>query len=209
MSRSYRFAVPTLLFCIVVACKQQVQNKKTTSNNTSVATQNIIRHYGDFADDSTCKCPAQFELSDSPRHTHIKDQFYKSETGHLYEKTIGLRNVKGQLTEVEYFNGYFCQEVDPISFEPLHGWYAKDKNNVYYYRPVSGGMQISKVAGADTKTFKLLQGHYKYGMDNRFFYDATQIIEGFNPAKTRQLLNKKGEVTAIIYNHKRFKPDLD
>ncbi|MBV4357589.1 DKNYY domain-containing protein [Pinibacter aurantiacus] len=209
MFRSYILVVTMLLFCIVVACKQQVHNKKTTTDNTKIAEQNITRHYGDCADDSTCKCPAQFELSDSPRLTHIKDQFYKSETGHLYEKTIGLRNVKGQLTEVEYFNGYFCQEVDPMSFEPLHGWYAKDKNNVYYYRPVSGGMQVSKLNGADPKSFKLLAGHYKYGMDKKFFYDETQIIEGFNPTKTKQLFNNKGEVTAIVGNNKRFKLDMD
>ncbi|MDI3321196.1 DKNYY domain-containing protein [Pinibacter soli] len=91
----------------------------------------------------------------------------------------------------------------------LDGWYAKDKNNVYYYRPVSGGMQISKLEGADTKTFKLLQGHYQYAVDKYFFYDGTQVIEGFNPAKTRQLLNNKGQVTAIISNNKRFKLDLN
>ncbi|MEI9956710.1 MAG: DKNYY domain-containing protein [Ferruginibacter sp.] len=58
------------------------------------------------------------------------------------------------LVDVTYFNGYFSQEVDPLTFEPLDGWYAKDKNYVYYYRPVSGGMQISKIDTADSKTFK-------------------------------------------------------
>lgn len=199
----------SILFVIsFLACNHQAQ--QATNNVKKIAVQKPIAHHDFDSEDTSkhCKCPAQLELRDSLLLTHIKDQFYKSQTGHLYEKTIGLRNVKGELTEVEYFNGYFCQAVDPATFEPLDGWYANDKNNVYYYRPVSGGMQISKIDGADTKSFKLLPGHYQYAMDKNFYYDGTQIIEGFTPAKTKQLLNRKGQVTTIICGKKKFKLEV-
>jgi hypothetical protein len=206
MNRTSVYVFFAFIVSMLLACNYQKQ--KTPQANSKVkAEKKPIAHHDVDSDDTTkiCKCPAQFELTDSSLLTHIKDRFYESQTGHLYEKTIALRKVNGRLTEIEYFNGYFCQEVDPQTFTPLGGWYAKDKNNVYYYRPVSGGMQISKVDGADNKTFKLLQGHYKYAMDKNFFYDDTQIIEGFSPAITKQVLNNKGEVTTIICRNKKFK----
>ena len=156
----------------------------------------------------SCECSAQFKLKDSLNLVHIKDQFYKSKTGHLYERTVGLKEVNGHLIDNEYFNGYFSQEVDPLTFEPLDGWYAKDKNYVYYYRPVSGGMQISKIDTADTKTFKLLAGHYKYATDKNFFYNERRIIHGFIPSKTNLKLDKKGRVIQMTCNSKTYKFEL-
>lgn len=153
----------------------------------------------------TCGCSAQFELKDSVKFVHIKGQFYKSATGHLYEKTVGLKEINGHLVDQEYFNGYFSQEVDPLTFEPLEGWYAKDKNFVYYYRPVSGGMQILKMDKADPKTFNLLAGHYKYAMDKSFFYKESEIVKDFVPGKTRIQLDKKGRVFKMTCNNKTYR----
>ena len=151
---------------------------------------------------------AQLDLQDSFMLKHIQGQFYKSKAGQLFERTIGQKEISGHLTDIEYFNGYISQQVDPLTFEPLDGWYAKDKNFVYYYKPFSGGMQISKIDTADTKTFKLLAGHYKYALDKNFFYDEPEIIEGFIPGKTNLKLNIKGKVIEMTCNNKTYKFEL-
>ncbi len=151
---------------------------------------------------------AQLELKDSSLLTHIKGQFYKSKPGQLFERTFGQKEIDGHLTDFEYFNGYISQEVDPLTFEPLDGWYAKDKNYVYYYRPVSGGMQFSKIDTADSKTFKLLAGHYKYAVDKNFFYDELEIIEGFVPNKTNLKFDNKGRAIEMTCNKKIYKFEL-
>lgn len=198
MNRFEAFITVGLLIFVLTDCQQPTQTE-------------ISSHYV-YSDGiaEKCKCPLQFELNDSSKLTHIKDLFYKSKTGHLYEKTWADRQLKGQdtLSSVLYFNGYISQEIDPSTFEPLDGWYAKDKNYVYYYRPVSGGMQISKIDTADARTFKLLPGHYKYAMDKNFFYDETEIIEGFLPASTKQELDTKGRLYEITCNNKKYKFEL-
>ena len=199
-----------LMCFILTACNTQTQNKEQKTAVTDTAQITTIVKHCVYSDDTSklCKCSIEFELKDSLKLTHIKDQFYKSKTGHLYERTIGMKEVNGHLTDNEYFNGYFSQEVDPLSFKPLDGWYAKDKNYVYYYRPVSGGMQISKIDTADTKTFKLLAGHYKYAMDKNFFYDEPTIIEGFIPGKTNLKIDSKGRVIEMTYKNKTYKFEL-
>jgi hypothetical protein len=197
-------AVGFLIF-VLTACQQPISQKENSTSKAS--TWHCV-----YSEDTSrnCKCPIEFELNDSSKLTHIKDLFYKSETGHLYEKTSALRQLKGQdtLSSVLYFNGYLSQEIDPLTFEPLDGWYAKDKNYVYYYRPVSGGMQISKIDTADASTFKLLPGHYKYAMDKNYFYNETQVIEGFLPAGTKQKLDSKGRVCEITCNNKKYNFEL-
>jgi hypothetical protein len=203
-----------LFFCVIVfvltSCNQT--NEKNKSKNIVhekveepkfVPNEKFLTKHSD-----SCGCSAQFELKDSLKLIHVKDQFYKSATGHLYERTVGLQEINGHLTDHEYFNGHFSQEVDPLTFEPLDGWYAKDKNYVYYYRPVSGGMQISKMDEADTKTFKLLAGHYKYAMDKKFYYDEPQIIKGFLPSKTKQKIDIKGRVIEMTCNNKTYKFEI-
>lgn len=199
------------LICFVLtACYEQTQNKEQKSVVTDTAQITTIIKHCVYSDDTSklCKCTIEFELKDSLELTHIKDQFYKSKTGHLYERTIEMKEVNGHLTDNEYFTGYFSQEVDPLSFKPLDGWYAKDKNYVYYYRPVSGGMQISKIDTADTETFNLLAGHYKYAMDKNFFYDEPTIIEGFIPNKTKLKLDNKGRVFEMTDGNKIFRFEL-
>ena len=213
MNKLGTFIIVGLLTFLLTACNQTTQNKQeqTTALKENINPTTIFYHCV-YSDDTSknCKCPIQFDLNDSSKLTHIKDQFYKSTTGHLYEKTWSQQQLKGQdtLSWVLYFNGYISQEVDPLTFEPLEGWYAKDKNYVYYYRPVSGGMQLSKIDTADTKTFKLLAGHYKYAMDKKFFYDEPEIIEGFAPSKTNLKLDNKGRVIEMTYNNKTYKFEL-
>lgn len=158
----------------------------------------------------SCGCKSEYEFKDSLYLKHIKTQFYKSKTGHIYEKTIAIKEVLGQdtLVDVIYFNGTVSQDVDPITFEPLEGWYAKDKNNVYYYRPVSGGMILLKIEKADTKTFQILKGHYRYGQDKNNFYDETEIIKNFLPNKTTLKRDNKDRVSEMTCMKKRFKFEI-
>lgn len=92
----------------------------------------------------------QLELADSSKLIHIKGLFYKNQTGHLYHRTFANREINDSLVFVEYFNGQLPQDIDPLSFAVFDGWFAKDKNSVYYYRPTSGGMLISKMEKADS-----------------------------------------------------------
>lgn len=200
-----------LICFILTACKERQNNEKqkTVLTDTDQITTSLKHCVYSEDNSKLCNCSAEYELKDSLKLTNIKDQFYRSKTGHLYEKTIGQKEVNGHLTDYEYFNGYFSQEVDPVSFKSLNGWYGKDKNYVYYYRPVSGGMQISKIDSADTKTFHLLTGHYKYAMDKNFFYDETEIIDGFNTSKANLKLDNKERVIEITYKKEIFKFELE
>jgi hypothetical protein len=200
-----------IFFILLISCNSNNSEKKNNQSSEklqlierSQSTDKMI-HCGSEDKTKNCNCPAQLELNDSTQLTHIKNQFYKSKTGHLYERTIGQIEVNGHLTDHEYFNGYFSQEVDPLSFEPLDGWYAKDKNYVYYFRPVSGGMQISKLDKADSKTFKVLDGNYKYGLDKNYFYENADIIKDFKPLKTKFEKDKKGKIIALISNNQKYK----
>ncbi len=199
MNKTGVYIVTGFASFLMMSCGEQTQLKQPTA---------VVIEKEPLSNHSDCSCPAQFDLKDSLQLTHVKDQFYRSTTGHLYERTIGLKEINGHLTDNEYFNGYFSQEVDPLSFEQLDGWYAKDKSSVYYYRPVSGGMQISKIDTADTKTFNLLGGHYKYAMDKNFFYDELQIIDGFIPNKTKLKRDNKGRVIEMAYKNKTYKFEL-
>jgi hypothetical protein len=209
MNRIKTFIIAGLVTLVLRACSGKKQHKQQQSpTDTAAITQAQISYHSAYSDDSSknCKCPIQFGLKDSSKLMHVKDQFYKSATGHLYEKTWSNRQLQGQdtLSSVLYFNGYISQEVDPLTFGPLAGWYAKDKSYVYYYRPASGGMQLSKIDKADTKTFRLLEGHYKYGMDKNFFYDESQIIAGFITGKTNLKSDNKGRVIEMTCNNKTY-----
>ena len=75
-------------------------------------------------------------------------------------------------------------------------------------KPVSGGMQISKIDKADAKTFKMLSGHCQYAIDKNHYYDGTQPIYGFLVSKTRQKLNDKGRVIGITCGKRKYKFEL-
>jgi hypothetical protein len=165
----------------------------TTTDEIPEQTQPFHGVHGD-----NCPCPNQFELADSQRLTHIKNVFYKNKTGHLYERTIADKLVNNDLVDHEYFNGHFSQEVDPLTFRPLDGWYAVDKRYVYYYRPVSGGMLISKIDEADVKTFKTLDKyHYRYAKDKIHFYQDAHIIENYYPQTTTYQRDERGKIVSL------------
>ena len=196
--RHFMRAFPKFILIIAIfflSCnnKHKAENKIVKPNKTNVDT---LR---------------QYDLDDSSKLTLIKDLFYKSNSGHLYQRTIAQvinYDYPDSLMWKEYFNGTIRQDLDPEMFEQLDGWYAKDKNFIYYYRPVSGGMLISKIDTADINTFRLLAGHYKYAMDKNFFYDEPQIIDGFIPSKTNLKLDKKGRVIEMTYSNKTYKFEL-
>jgi hypothetical protein len=153
------------------------------------------KHYSYFDNfEKQCKCDAEYALKDSVKLIHIKKQFYKSKTGHLYEKTQGTKDGSNYVT---YFNGNISQEIDPLSFIELDGWFAKDKKNVYYFRPVSGGMQISKLKNADTKTFKILKGEYRYAIDKNHLFSETDIVEDIDVKKIKFHRDKKGKIIKV------------
>jgi hypothetical protein len=140
---------------------------------------------------------AQLELKDSSQLIRVKGPYYRDRSGQLFERTFADREVKGSdtLVAVEYFNGKIPQEIDPLTFEQLDGWYAKDKNHVYYYRPTSGGMLCAIIEEADAETFKMLDGQYLYAVDSDHVYKETQILENIVPA---QMIIKKGDKGNIL-----------
>jgi hypothetical protein len=143
---------------------------------------------------------AQLELKDSSILIHIKGQFYKSQAGQLFERSFADREVNGvdSLVSIEYFNGKLPQVIDPFTFEQLDGWFAKDKNFAYYYRPTSGGMLIAKLDSANVKTFKVLEGHYKYAVDKNHVFCETSICENLNPSILKIIRNDQNRIVKLI-----------
>ncbi|WP_300672342.1 DKNYY domain-containing protein [Soonwooa sp.] len=142
--------------------------------------------------------PVEYALADSLALMHIKNQFYKDKTGVLFEKTFAQKEVNGKLQDVEYFNAVISQDIDAYSFEQIgDSWYAKDKNNVYYYRPTSGGMQISKIENADVNSFQVLNKHYRYAIDKNKFYQDASSINAFAPKSTTQIKDQQGKILAL------------
>lgn len=94
----------SILLFVITSCNAQKDNKKQIPTNNSNPKGTVVVHCTNSDDDSkNCNCPSQFELEDSLKLTQIKEQFYKSETGHLYEKTWSQRQLKGQDTLRGYF----------------------------------------------------------------------------------------------------------
>ena len=179
------FRAVTLLAAVLSACNTPVDKQQT-------------RRKGIIQSDTTGLL-IQRELADSPKLTHIKGQFYRSKDGHLYERTFADREINGSdsLASVEYFNGQLPQDIDPLTFVVLDGWYAKDKHFAYYYRPTSGGMLAIKMDKADVKTFKIFEGHYQYAVDKSHVYKDSEILENINPGKARVITDKNGEILSI------------
>ncbi len=151
------------------------------------------------------KYPAQYELKDSVQLAHIKDTFYRNEFGFLYEKTTAQRELNGSLKDVEYFNGIISQEIDPDAFQQIEdSWFAKDHKNVYYSRITSGGRQISKIENADVRTFKILDGNYRYAVDKSHFFYETEKIKDLIPSKTEQIKDEMGKVVSLKVKNKKL-----
>ena len=128
---------------VLQACKShKATNKIVTTNKINIDTLQ------------------EYDIDNIGKLTLIKDLFYRSKNGHLYQRTIAqVINFDNpdSLMWKEYFNGTIPQDLDPETFKQLYGWYAKDKNFIYYYRPVSGGMKVVKIDSADLKTFEILK----------------------------------------------------
>ena len=141
----------------------------------------------------------QRELADSSKLTHVKGVFYRDSEGHLYERTIADREINGKsfLVSVEYFNGKIPQEIDPLTFEILDGWYAKDKHFAYYYRPTSGGMLAIKLDKADANSFKIFRGHYQYAADKNHVFKDSEILENVKPEKAKVITDKNGDIISV------------
>lgn len=85
-----------------------------------------------------------------------------------------------------------------MSFIELDGWFAKNKNNVYYYRPISGGMLIVKLENADAKTFRIFKGIYTLGIDKNHLYNETDIVKEIDVRNFRVRKNDaKGTIKII------------
>jgi len=141
---------------------------------------------------------AQLALKDSSSLVHIRGSFYKSSTGQLFERTMATTSSDDSLILLEYFNGKLPQELDPMTFEKMNGWYARDKNVVYYYRPTSGGMLITPVLGADAPSFTVLSGHYLYAVDNSHVFTGTQILQGLQPGKLNITRDSSGMIRKLM-----------
>jgi hypothetical protein len=130
-------------------------------------------------------------------YRQVNDLFY-SKDGHLYQLTT--RQIVDQSDTLhwrEYLNGQIPQDLDPISFEQMDGWYAKDKNFVYYYRPLSGGMLIGKIEKADVNTFKILKDCYRHAMDENHVYEDMKIIENLSPSNLKVNYDTDGMLISL------------
>ena len=142
----------------------------------------------------------EFKLADSFHLTHVKGDFYKGTSGHIYQRTFADQQAGGpdSLMKVEYFNGVLPQDIDPFTFKELDGFYAKDKNFAYYYRPTSGGMLIAKIEEADVKTFAVLQGHYKYAVDKKYVFKDGSIIDNLKSSTLQIERDSSGKIIKLI-----------
>ncbi|UAY51043.1 DKNYY domain-containing protein [Ferruginibacter albus] len=170
-----------LLLLWITSCKEQ--KKKNISKTEEINRTDL----------------AQLELKDSSSLTKVKAQFYKSKSGQLFERTFADREIQGvdTLVSVEYFNGNLPQDIDPLTFEQLDGWFAKDKSFAYYYRPTSGGMLCVKLDSADSKTFHLIPGQYLYAVDNKHVFKEAEILENIDPQKMIITKDKEGKILKI------------
>ncbi len=190
-------------FLILLFIKTIFFYSQITKNSSEINKTKIEKHYSQCQNDGEkCKCDVEYELKDSLKLTHIKNQFYKNKSGHLYEKTDVTKDGKNYFT---YFTGCISQEIDPISFIELDGWFAKDKNNVYYFRPTSGGMQISKLEKADSKTFKIFHGIYNLGIDKSNLFNETNIVKDVNVKKIKYFKNENERIIKIISGKTEYK----
>lgn len=113
-------------------------------------------------------------------HSYLKDKNGVYKTGEWImeieganPKTIKVLSAFYLKDDKNVFNGY-RQKIDKVdlnSFEVLgqNGYYAKDKNSVYY----SG----EKVEGANAKTFKIISDGF-YSKDDKNVYAGKEIVKG-------------------------------
>jgi DKNYY family protein len=133
------------------------------------------------------------------KYHQIRELFYTKDN-HLYQKTIAQIvnvNQNDTLHWKEYFNGEIPQDLDPMTFNQLDGWYAKDKNFVYYYRPLSGGMLISKMEDADVNSFEILPGHYRYAKDKNHVFEEMNIINQLTPTNLKINYDRNRKIISL------------
>jgi hypothetical protein len=152
----------------------------------------------------------QLPLSDTPLLHHEAGLFYRSKNGHLFMHTLGQReDSMGHLQDFEYLNGMLPQGIDAETFKELDGWYAKDKNHVYFFRPISGGTEIQTIHDADYSTFKVLEGHYLFAVDKNHLYSLLRNnwIDSLNPSRTKVIRDSAGQIIAFVEGAKIYHPD--
>ena len=150
------------LFRVVIISQLAIASCTSPIENQQIHQKELIQS-------ETTAALIQRDLADSSKLTNVGGQFYRSSDGHLYERTSAQNDANGSESFYEYFDGQIPQDIDPLTFKELDGWYAKDKHFAYYYRPTSGGMLIVKLAKADVKSFRILTKLIiLYAVDKKF-----------------------------------------
>jgi hypothetical protein len=67
--------------------------------------------------------------------------------------------------------------VDTASLQILSWEHFKDKKHVYHFTPMVDGGSLSIMAGADPKTFRVLESYF-YAVDKKYCYYRGERIEG-------------------------------
>ena len=193
-----------LISASFISCNSSVDKNYQKAKINSIADKNKQSQTAKRTDTLV-----QLDLDDSAKLLHVKNQFYKGATGHLYERTFYQREITPDDTSmfVEYFNGNLIQDIDPMTFEELNGWYAKDKYHVYYYSPTSGGMLSVKLKTADPNTFAMLKDQYEYGADKNGVFRGAELLMGLNPKKLKIIKNKEGQISKLISGSKTYRVD--
>jgi len=131
---------------------------------------------------------AELQLKDSAKLVHVKNQFYRSHSGQLFQLTEAAHDVPGSDTLVNF------------------KYYAKDRNFVYSYRPTSGGMYCFKIDSADYKTFKMLKGETFLAADKKHLYNQGGLVDSINPANMKIKRDKHGWAVEIVSGGHVYKP---
>ena len=121
--------------------------------------------------------PKGFEILDKNRFQFIKD----------YKNVYYLdRESDGITYKVEVLD---TKGVDIPSFEFLgnsYNKYYKDKNNIYFLNDRDDKMKLEKLAGANLKTFEIMDGNF--ARDDKNLYIFEYKVDGIDP-KTFEALN--------------------
>lgn len=115
------------------------------------------------------------------KYTPVKYDFYIDEEGNLYEKKLLRIQEKSYFDSTMFFPDYpqriaLKDVIDIDSYEELKDSpFSKDKNNVYFSRFTSYGLQRFIVEGANPKTFTPL--NHVWGKDDTHVYWGNEIAE--------------------------------
>lgn len=145
------------------------------------------------------------EPEDSLRFTRVKDDFYQSSSGQVFERKLVMARPQDSACHCQFLvvydslismsdNGESMEKplkdvIDIASFTSLDSSsYSKDNRHVFYFYGNSDGGNRSFVNGADPSTFRRL-GDYRWGIDKAHVFYETAMIKELDVNKVQVLFS--------------------